>query len=158
MKREIMTVICILLIGAAALFLNSCAQRELTAAEDEIVIAVTVNSKDSVFQTGLEYWADGAFCGGMACANADGSRQKDGEERVFRFDPSCFRGGILPSEMTVAVMLSDSHEHLDIQSLAERAGFCEPCEYGPFPVEAGTVYRFHMSGSFSDGFDLTPVT
>lgn len=158
MRKGTRTLICLLLTGAVILSLTGCASREVEAADDEIVIAVTVNSKDDIFQTGLEYSADGMFCGGMACSNADGSPQEDGETRVFRFDPSCFRDGILPSEMTVAVMLSGSHEYLDIQSLAERTGFCEPCESGPFPVEAGTVYRFLMSGSFSEGFELTPVT
>ena len=145
----------LLLIISFPFMLSCCGSRGPSAGPDEIILSVGIETEDDVYQVAVEYWVGDIFCGGTASSHADGSRFGRNETASFVFDPSMFPEGKLPETMSVSFMLADSLEHLDIESLAGRIGFCEPCDYGPFDVSPATVYRFVLSGSFAEGFRLS---
>ena len=153
--RKVRSIALLLLILSFSVMLSCCAGRGPSAGPDEIILSVGFETEDDVYQVAVEYWAGDTFCGGTASSHADGSRYGRNETASFIFDPSMFPDGRLPEKMSVSFMLADSLEHMDIESLAGRVGFCDPCDYGPFDVLPGTVYRFVLSGSFSEGFRLS---
>ena len=128
--RKVRSIALLLLILSFSVMLSCCAGRGPSAGPDEIILSVGFETED-------------------------GSRFSRNETASFIFDPSMFPDGRLPEKMSVSFMLADSLEHMDIESLAGRVGFCDPCDYGPFDVLPGTVYRFVLSGSFSEGFRLS---
>ncbi|MBQ4240559.1 MAG: hypothetical protein II672_05580 [Oscillospiraceae bacterium] len=145
----------LILLLLLAISFSGCTAKETAAGPDEIVLSFSLDTPDDVYQIAVEYWAGDVFCGGVAQSHANGSRFTKNESHSFLFDPSMFPDGIVPESMKIAVMLSDSLEHLDIDSLAARVGFCDPCETDWFSVSAGTVYHFSLNGSFADGFSIT---
>lgn len=139
------------------LLLSGCGHAVPSSVPDSVVIEVTIETPDDVFQTALEYWSGDAFLGGMACCHADGSALDKSETVSFILDPECFPDGTIPPEISVAVMLADDLEHMSIQDLAARVGLSAPLEAGPFPAEPGCVISIKVEGSFADGFSATLI-
>ena len=145
----------VLLIIAVSVLLVSCGSKEVTVGPDEIVLAFRIDTSDDVYQIAVEYSSRDVFCGGTGESHADGSCFDDGETHYFVFERDMFPEETLTDRMSFSVMLADSLKYMDVQSLAGRVGFSEPCDFGPMDVSPGNIYRFVISGSFAEGFRLS---
>lgn len=153
MKR----ILFIALVAALALCFFGCAKENpVTAAPDEIVLDITLQTDDTVYTAGIDYFMDGTFLGGMAANHADNSPLSPGERHVFRLGPEQFPAGTedLRGFGFLVKLSADPDPQADVQAIADSVGFTETNGIDPFGAAFGNVYRFTVTGSFESGFRL----
>ncbi len=153
MKRIFFSV----LIAALALCFFGCAKDEpVTAAPDEIVLDILLQTNDTVYTAGIDYFIDGTFLGGQAMNHADNTALSNPKHCFFRLGPDAFPTGTVDLRGFGFLMKlsADPDPQADVQAIADSVGFTETNEIAPFGAAFGNVYRFTVTGSFENGFRL----
>ena len=147
-KRKILVGITLFL-----LTLCGCITKEITAAEDEVVIAVDIGGiEEDVYRVDLEYFLDEELMGGMAMSYADQTALRD-RNIVFRLTPAEFPENASLSDFSFHVVLSFDQDGIEgLFSESGRISSTNPCE--AFAADYGEIYRFTVAGSYVDGLVL----
>lgn len=135
------------------LLLCGCTGKEITAAEDEIAVVVDISGvTDDVYRADIEYFLDEEWMGGMAMGHADGTVYKE-PDTVFRFTSECFPENADLSNFSFHIVLSYDKDGIEgLFSESARISPSNPCE--PFAAEYGNIYRYSVTGSYTDGLVL----
>jgi len=141
-----------------ALSLAGCMQEPDTrpeASSDEAVITVDFSAvSEPVYRVDLEYFLKGDLMGGMACCNADETPMT--ETVRFALTEAEFPAGSKREDFTFYLVFSGDQEGIKEQ-FSEAKLIAHTNESSACTLEYGKTYAYSVSGSYENGFTLTPA-
>ena len=155
----------IVLIFAAAV-LSGCYRApetklpEITAGEDEFLIAVHMDTDDNVYRLGHEYALDGVPVGGGECMNA-GMKPLEGDVYMsFQRDVLLEKGEGTDGFSVMFFVTNSPAVPEDMNQAASHFGECAVENEICFSPRYGEIYSVTVSGSKKDGYraELTSLS
>ena len=141
-----------------ALSLAGCVQEpeaETAPSPDEAVITVDFSAvSEPVYRVDLEYFLKGDLMGGMACCHAD-ETPMTGKSR-FALTPAEFPENSSREDFTFYLVFSGDADGIKEQ-FSEAKLIAHSNESSAFTLEYGKTYAYSVSGSYENGFTLTPA-
>ncbi len=145
------------LLAAAILLCTGCLpgmRSELTAAEDEIVIAVDISGvEDPVYRVDMSCFLGGDLMSGAAVSAADGTEFEG--PAVFRLTPEEFPENASLEGFSFRIVLCFDTQGL-YELFTDSENVLASNECAAFTPEYGGVYWFTVTGSFGSGLALSP--
>jgi len=138
---------------AALLLLAGCSRPEITANADEIVVALNLSDiTDDIYSAAISYYLDDELIGSAACAHADETPYNE-PKAVFSLTPLDLPEGADLDKFSFHASVSFEKDGTGDVSAAEKTLSTDNCK--PFEAAYGNIYRFILTGSRTEGLELT---
>ena len=143
-----------MLAAVTAFSLAGC-KAQLEPQPDAAIISVDLSAlTEPVYRVDIEYFLKGELMGGMACCHADETPMTGPAH--FALTEMEFPAGSTREDLTFYLVFSGDTAGIKEQ-FSEAEMIAHTNESSAFTAEFGKIYAYSVTGSYADGFTLTPA-